>query len=62
MNVQYWSCDLIFDTSIWYDQDSIQVRYEIIIDFVKKIYVSILDFSVFSVYCVEWIIIREIIY
>ena len=35
--VQYWSCNFIFDTSIWYDQDSVQVRYGIIKDFVKKI-------------------------
>ena len=60
--MQYQSCNIILDTSIRNDKNSVWIWEEVFEDFVKSMKVSILDFCIFIVYCMEREMIREIIY
>ena len=60
MNIQYQSCNIILDTSIRNDKNSIWIWEEVFEDFVKSMKVSILDFCIFIVYCMEREMIRKL--
>jgi len=58
--MQYQSCNIILDTSIRNDKNSIWIWEEVFEDFVKSMKVSILDFCIFIVYCMEREMIRKL--
>ena len=58
--MQYQSCNIILDTSIRNDKNSVWIWEEVFEDFVKSMKVSILDFCIFIVYCMEREMIRKL--
>jgi len=60
--MQYWICNIILDAGIRNDENSVWIWERVFEDFVKSIKMSILDFCVFTIYCIEREMIREIIY
>ena len=61
-SVIYWSSNVIFDISIWDNNNSFRIQAEVFKDFVKFTNISILDIFIFVIYYMKEKTIRKIVY